>query len=210
MASRSAPPADEAAAQRGVHGGYLSEEAFVEALRRRENAAFEELCQRHFARVRVVLFRVLGNDSEVADLGQEAVLCAMKAAPKFRGNSGQLGAWFTSIAVNTARDAIRRKSLFRRFFTSDDAGAERAQARLATVEQVETVKRTYAVLTRMSADDRIAFSLRVIDQMTMDEVAEACGISLSTAKRRVDKARKRFNVLASTDPTLRELLGEQS
>lgn len=188
-------------------GRYSDEVEFVEALRRREPPAFEELCRRHLARVRVVLFRVLGNDAEIADLAQEAVLSAMKAAPKFRGESGQLGAWFTSIAVNTARDAIRKKQLFRRFFARDDSVSEHAQSRLASVEQVETIKRTYQVLEKMSADDRIAFSLRIIDQMTMDEVAETCGTSVSTAKRRVEKARQRFNLLASRDPLLADLLG---
>jgi len=219
MTSNSAPPFAEPArsetasessevrrAQATHHGGYASEELLVEALKRRETRAFEELCRRHIGRVRIVLYRVLGSDSEVQDLAQEAVLCAMKAAPKFRGNASQLGAWLTSIAVNTARDNLRRRTLVRRFFSRDEDAADEAPAQLASVEQIQTVKRTYRVLSQMSADDRIAFSLRVIDKMTMEEVARACDVSVSTAKRRVEKARKRFSILAQRDPNLRELL----
>jgi RNA polymerase sigma-70 factor (ECF subfamily) len=153
-----------------------------------------------------MLYRVLGHDSEAEDVAQEVIVRALGSAKKFRGDASQLEGWLTKITIYTARDTIRRRRVFRRFFTSTEVDADESPALLATVEQRETVKHTYKALRTMGADDRIAFSLRVIDKMSMLQVAEACGVSLSTAKRRVERARKRFEALAARDPALQDLV----
>jgi RNA polymerase sigma-70 factor (ECF subfamily) len=59
-------------------------------------------------------------------------------------------------------------------------------------------------LTTLPADDRIAFALRVMEGMELLEVAEACRVSLATAKRRIARAQRRFAELVARDPWLRE------
>ena len=56
----------------------------------------------------------------------------------------------------------------------------------------------------MPVDERVAFSLRYIEEMSLEETAEACKVSLATVKRRLGKSRKRFAILAAKCPILLE------
>ena len=57
-------------------------------------------------------------------------------------------------------------------------------------------------LAVLSSDERIAFSLRHLEELELTEVASACGVSLSTVKRRLKRAEERFDALALRDPRL--------
>jgi len=187
-------------------GGYASEAEFVEGLRRQETQAFNELCRRHLRRVRIVLFRVLGNDPELSDLVQEVIIRAIGSAPAFRGEASQLGAWLAKITVFTARDTIRKRRVFHRFFHFMEDDADAFPAKLTSVEQREKIRRLYRVLDKLPTDERIAFTLRYVDEMKVDEVADVCKVSPSTAKRWTRKGKERFERLAERDPELRTLL----
>ena len=58
------------------------------------------------------------------------------------------------------------------------------------------------MLDKLPADERIAFALRFINEMELVEVADACQVSLATAKRRLARARKKFTTMALTYPEL--------
>lgn len=68
------------------------------------------------------------------------------------------------------------------------------------------VCRVYELLNAMATQERLAFSLRRIEGMTLPEGAEAMGVSLATFKRRLKKADQAFQRLAAKDPLLRERL----
>jgi RNA polymerase sigma-70 factor (ECF subfamily) len=73
-------------------------------------------------------------------------------------------------------------------------------------EARELLERVYSLLNALPVDERIAFALRYIDERPLLEVAEACNCSLSTIKRRLSKAEKRFARLASRDAAMAERL----
>jgi RNA polymerase sigma-70 factor (ECF subfamily) len=62
------------------------------------------------------------------------------------------------------------------------------------------------VLERLPADERVAFALRFIDSMELTQVADACGVSLATIKRRLSRAQQTFQRLAAEHAVLREWL----
>ena len=66
------------------------------------------------------------------------------------------------------------------------------------------LRSTYRVLDQLRSPERIAFSLRIIAGLEMSEVASACGVSLTTIKRRLHRAESRFLKEARRDPALRE------
>ena len=63
-------------------------------------------------------------------------------------------------------------------------------------ESRETVRRVYAILDRLAADLRIAFTLRFVERHSLAEVAALTGCSLATAKRRISRATQRFAQLS--------------
>jgi len=70
--------------------------------------------------------------------------------------------------------------------------------------QNEVSGATYRVLDRLEPDDRIVLALRVLEGLDMNEVADACGVSRSTAKRRFAHAQQSFRELAASEPALQQ------
>jgi RNA polymerase sigma-70 factor (ECF subfamily) len=67
----------------------------------------------------------------------------------------------------------------------------------------EALAAVYRVLKSLPTDERIAFALRVIEGMELTAVASACGVSLSTIKRRLTGAQQRFDELSGREPVLK-------
>jgi RNA polymerase sigma-70 factor, ECF subfamily len=179
--------------------------ALVAALTSDDPTARAEIFDRYAPQVQRVLARVLGHDSELADLLHEVFVRALTQIDRLDDPSA-LKAWLTSIAVFTAREHIRRRMRGRwlRFFASEDLPDIPF---LAAGEEVrESLRATYAVLDRLGVDDRIAFSLRFIEGLDLGEVAAACCVSLNTIKRRLARAEKRFLALAQREPSLHDWL----
>jgi RNA polymerase sigma-70 factor (ECF subfamily) len=117
----------------------------------------------------------------------------------------RLGAWMTSVCVKTVRTEIRRRRV-RRFFHTGPAEVTRIAAPVEDHDARELLERVYALLDALPANERIAFVLRYIDERPLLQVAEACGCSLATIKRRLSKAEKRFTQLAQRDRAIAERL----
>ena len=114
----------------------------------------------------------------------------------------RLKAWLTSVAVFTARGAIRYRTRRRWLGYRDPEQMPDVAGNLGDPEASDALRRTYAILNQMPADQRIPFSLRVIDGMPLNEVAEATGVSLATVKRRLARAEYTFVRHAQRDPIL--------
>lgn len=159
--------------------------------------------RRYAPRVERVLAGILGADPDLPDLIHDVFVRALGARHTVR-NPMAMDAWVTQIAVFSARSLMSRRRRWRWLvFVPSDELPEVALA-TATPEDGEALARTYAILARLSADDRIAFALRFVAGMELTEVADACGVSLATIKRRLARAQERFIKLAARDPMLQE------
>ena len=73
----------------------------------------------------------------------------------------------------------------------------------ASAETKMTLDRVFAILEKMPTKERIPFTLRYLEGMQLTDVADASGVSLSSVKRHLTRATKRFASLAKRDPLLR-------
>jgi RNA polymerase sigma-70 factor, ECF subfamily len=186
---------------------FRSEADFVDALRAARSDAQAELFRRHHVRVAEVLERVLGPDDDLPDLVQEVFVRGIAGAPRFRGTSEALEAWLVKIAIHTARGLIRRRRVWRRFFSMAESPPDIPSPGQATHEQIEAVRRAYAIFDKLPTGERVALTLEMIDEMPLLQIAESCGVSRSTIKRTLNRARQRFRTLVELDPALRDLNG---
>lgn len=168
-------------------------------LRRRDPRAGHELFTRYAADVNRVIWRLLGGDAEHNDLVHDVFVMAWTelAAGK---RPLQLGPWLVGIAVHRVRREIRRRGVRRRFLKLAAPFARRAVQ--PNVEATDLLRRIYALLGQLDADDRIAFILRYLDRRSLRETAAACHCSLATAKRRLQRARRRLVELSVPHPDL--------
>lgn len=163
------------------------------------------LYHRHAPRTERVLVRILGVDSELSDVLQDVFLAAFRDLEKLREPS-KFRSWLAGIAVRQARNTLRKRARKRWLRLGFQNEALEVVVPGVSHDQLQAMRRTYAVLDKLPADERIALTLRQIEGMELTEVAEACGVSLATAKRRIKAGRERIQRLASRDPMLREWL----
>jgi RNA polymerase sigma-70 factor (ECF subfamily) len=177
----------------------------VRAVAVRQAAGTAALFARYHEHVRRVLLHELGPDAELADLVQEVFLTAIDSIGRLEDPDALRG-WLGSIAVFTARARLRqrtRRRIFQLLPTDELPEVEHAPT---PPEVDEALRATYRVLTRMPVEERIVFSLRFIDGMDLPEIARCSEVSLSTIKRRLNKAEARFSAIAGREPALEEWL----
>jgi RNA polymerase sigma-70 factor (ECF subfamily) len=175
--------------------------ALVAAIKGGHPGATTALFDRYGAHVRSVLARLMGLDTELADLLHDVFVAALDKIDQLSDPS-LLKGWLTSIAVFTARGTIRKRARWRWLRLVDEPPEVPVNGPNPAVR--ETLGRMYAVLDRLPPDDRIAFALRFVQGMELTEVAAACEVSLATIKRRLAKAEQRFLELARQEPALVE------
>ena len=177
--------------------------ALVRSLQAGEARAGAVLFDRYAVHIRRVLVRVLGPDPDIADILQDVFVSALASIRKLSEPSA-LKAWLTRTAIFMARGRIRRRTRWRflRFVPHDEL--PELPAIQAKPEDREALAGVYRTLAKLPANHRIAFALRVLDGMELAEVAEVCGVSLATIKRRLSLAQRRFVELARREPSLRD------
>ena len=153
--------------------------------------------------MRRLLFRILGPDSELDDVLHDTFVRALESIDSLR-DPGALRSWISGIAIHTARARIQRRHRRRwlRFFAPEDL-PERAEP-APSPEVSDTLRAVQRVLERLPLDERVAVVLRCAEEMTMPEAAAACGVSLSTFKRRLATAERAFRELSTDEPALRD------
>ncbi len=184
--------------------GTPTDAALVAALQARRPGASAMLLERYGSYVERLIVRVLGLDAEVPDLINEVFVRALERVEQIREPAALKG-WLGSVAIFTTRVFIRDRRSRRRFlgfFAPEDLPDVPA---LSTPPEVsQALSRTYQILAKLPADERIAFALRFVDGMGLAEVATMTSVSIGTVKRRVSRAQARFASAASRDPVLKE------
>jgi len=132
----------------------------------RQPAAAAALYDLFAPSVERTLVRVVGRDADVADLLNEVFLRAMRRVDRVV-DADALGIWLTRIAVFTAREHLRarRRRSWLLFFAPERV--PEAEARGAAPDIRQAVARLYVTLDAMSVDDRLAFSLRYLEEMEL-------------------------------------------
>lgn len=148
--------------------------------------AFEVLYRRHAAFAINLAIRIQGSAADVEDTVHDAFLRAHSRMHELR-DPAAFRSWLGAIVVRLVRTRMRRARLLRvmglgsadqvdlDMIASAEAGPE-ARAQLAQI---------YALLQTVAPDDRIAWTLRHVERHRLEAVAELCGCSLATAKRRI-------------------------
>jgi RNA polymerase sigma-70 factor, ECF subfamily len=179
--------------------------SLVADIRRGSTAAAGVVFDRYGSHVERLLWSLLGPEPEAEDLLHEVFVRALEGIADLEDPT-RLRSWLTGIAVHTAREWIRKRTR-RRWLRFVEELPDPPQPALD--ESVsEATRCTYEILRGMSTDDRIFFSLRFVEGMELADVAMACDVSLSTAKRRLKDAEKHFVARARRRPPLRSWIQE--
>ena len=166
-----------------------------------KNATPEELL---YARVAPVVGRVvwtyLATDPERDDIAQEIFLCIVRGASSVK-DPARLEGWAARVAVNAIWNIFRRRK-FRRWLSLDSFGDAEPLLDHADFEGRELLVRAQRILELLPLKQRMPFTLRLLGNASVEEIARLCDCSPRTIKRRLTEARTRFIRLAERDPAL--------
>ncbi|MDZ5456563.1 RNA polymerase sigma factor RpoE [Azohydromonas lata] len=175
----------------------------IERVKRGDQRAFELLVIKYQRRVERLIGRMVRDVDLVADIAQETFIRAYRALPQFRGESA-FYTWLYRIAVNTAKKALvelKRDPLVPEAayaHQSDDgeetsrvenelSDGETPEAVLASKEVAATVN---AAIDALSEDLRQAITLREIEGLSYEEIAEVMNCPIGTVRSRIFRARE--------------------
>ena len=174
-------------------GAGPTDAALVVAARAGESWAQEALFVRHGKFVLGLSQRLLVHSDEAEDLAQDAFVQAFTRLGTLK-NPQAFAAWLGSIVVHTAHKRLRRRKLLTRLGMRNPQpiDPDAVVSPNAPADVASDLRRLYAVLESLSAEERIAIVLRRVEGLELTEVAERMGLSLATIKRRLSSAEQRL------------------
>ena len=182
-------------------------EEIVAGLKVNDPAAAAALYDRFADKVNSKVWRLLGADPDHDDVVHQVFLHVLTGIHKLK-NPASLEEWINGIAVNTVRREIRSRK-YRRILVPMASPPETI-APSGDPDASLFALRFFAALRELKTDDYIIFMLRFVEGSSLGEVASAGGYSLSTAKRRLGRARREFLKRAVKDPVLKSFIEEMN
>jgi RNA polymerase sigma-70 factor (ECF subfamily) len=182
----------------------------VERVQKGDKRAFDLLVRKYQHKVVGVISRYISDWSECQDVAQETFIRAYRAIQSFRGDS-QFYTWVYKIATNTAKNHLVSQG--RRPPTDDvsiddavqlDGGArlkDRATPEHELLRQ-EIEQTVFAAVEELPEDLKTAITLREVDGLSYEEIAETMNCPIGTVRSRIFRARD------AIDQKLRPLLSD--
>lgn len=167
-----------------------------------DQAAYELLVIKYQRRIQRLIGRMVRDVDLVEDIAQETFIRAYRALHQFRGDA-QFYTWLYRIAVNTAKKFLlelkRDLTVSENAFKSNEDGDEtswigREPMTHETPESVLAAKEialaVNAALEALPEDLRQALTLREIEGLSYEDIAEAVGCPIGTVRSRIFRARE--------------------
>lgn len=174
----------------------------IERVKLGDVKAFEMLVVKYQRRIERLIGRMVRDVDLVPDIAQETFIRAYRAIPQFRGDSA-FYTWLYRIAVNTAKKALvdlKRDPIVTesaRAMRDDDDETSRVETELshgetpeAMLASKEIAAAVNASIEALSEDLRQAITLREIEGLSYEEIAEAMNCPIGTVRSRIFRARE--------------------
>ncbi len=171
----------------------------VERVREGDKRAFGLLVEKYRRRVIRLLSRMVRNPEDLEDIAQETFIKAYRALPQFRGDAA-FYTWLYRIAVNTAKNHLVARGKAMRTVSDhavndDDEPDERLVAQDNNTPESELLSKQVAIAVNEAVDAlpeelRQAITLREMEGLSYEEIAETMDCPIGTVRSRIFRARE--------------------
>ncbi len=170
----------------------------VKRVQRGDHAAFDLLVRKYQHRIAALIGRYVNDWSECQDIAQETFIRAYRAIGNFRGDA-QFYTWLHRIAVNTAKNhlvAMGRRPPGADIDVADaeqfDSGirlrdTDTPEREMMRRQMEQTVLRAVEGLPE---ELRVAITLREVDGLSYEEIAQRMDCPVGTVRSRIFRARE--------------------
>ena len=173
----------------------------IKAFQSGDKRAFDQLVIRHKDRIFNLCYRFLGDYEEANDSAQEAFVKAYGSLNSFRLES-TFSTWLYRIAVNVCKNKLGSSAYKakRKMVSLDNPGTPSneipameipngAPSPLARMEEKEKMTLVQRALDNLTADFKMVVTLRDVEGLSYEDIAEITGLNLGTVKSRIARAR---------------------
>lgn len=183
-------------------GELESDQQLVERVQSGDKRAFDLLVRKYQHKLVSVISRYINDWSECQDVAQESFIRAYRAIGNFRGDSA-FYTWIYKIAINTAKNYLVSQN--RRPPTDDIAiedavlldGGTRLKDRATPENELlrqEIEQTVFATVEQLPEELKTAITLREVDGLSYEEIAEAMNCPIGTVRSRIFRAREAIDV----------------
>src|SRR6195256_3234746 len=175
------------------------DQQLVERAQRGDKRAFELLVVKYQRKLGRLLSRLVRDPGEVEGVTQEAFIKAYRALPSFRGDSA-FYTWLYRIAINTAKNylvAMGRRAPTSTGFDNEEAEnfEDGDQLRDLNTPEAELMTRQIAATVNQTMEElpeelRTAITLREIEGMSYEDIANVMNCPIGTVRSRIFRARE--------------------
>ncbi len=178
-----------------------ADKTLVERVPRGEKEAFDMLVLKYQHKLVKLISRYIRDPAEVLDVAQESFLKAYRALPNFRGDSA-FYTWLYRIAINTAKNHLVAQGRRPPDGDIDSSEAEQyeGQSELkdhATPERLllrdEIQQTVVEAIEQLPEDLRTAITLRELEGLSYEDIAQAMDCPIGTVRSRIFRAREAIN-----------------
>lgn len=178
-------------------GTNLLDAELVKRVQAGDTAAFDILVQKYQHKVVNLVGRFVSDQAECYDITQDAFIKAYRAIGNFRGDS-QFYTWLYRIASNTAKNYLASRARKSPAYSVDVEDAEHFEGEsglkeYATPENMlltEEIKQTiFRAIEALPDDLKSAITLREIEGLSYEEIAEVMDCPIGTVRSRIFRAR---------------------
>ncbi|WP_301388991.1 RNA polymerase sigma factor RpoE [Thalassolituus sp. UBA2590] len=175
-----------------------SDQQLVSRVQKGDRRAFDLLVVKYQHRILSLVGRFISDHAEAQDVTQEAFIKAYRALPSFRGDS-QFYTWMYRIAVNTAKNHLisRGRKTPTQDIDLDDAAYFADEANMKDVETPDGLlqrdqlrKVVFDAIEDLPDELRRAVTLRELEGLSYEEIAEAMNCPIGTVRSRIFRARE--------------------
>ena len=164
-----------------------------------DQSAFAELVERYQKPVYSLCLRMAGNPADAEDLAQEAFLKAWRGLSNYKFES-TFSTWLYRLTSNVCIDFLRqqkRKGTLSFIVSEENDGAEPEvpddqPLPEECVLQKEKQQAVASAMAELEEEYRLVLTLRVVDELSYEQIAEVLNIKLGTVKSRIARARERL------------------
>jgi RNA polymerase sigma-70 factor (ECF subfamily) len=159
---------------------------------------FHHLIRPHERSVYIMALSLLHNEADAEEVAQEAFLKAFRNLARFRGES-KFSTWLISITLNEARSRLRsQKTMKMESLDEPPEGQVQVSPALLrdwkeipsqVLERQEVRQLLHQAITDLPLIYREVFLLRDVEELSVNESAEALGITVASVKVRLHRAR---------------------
>jgi RNA polymerase sigma factor (sigma-70 family) len=141
-------------------------------------------------------YRITKSEEDAEDVLQEAFISAFRNLDNYRGDA-TFGAWLKRIVVNKALNALNKRK--HELIPDDDGQWDVAEEDSATEYREElTVERVKKAIEKLPDGYRTVLSLYLLEGYDHQEIGEIMGISESTSKSQLNRAKARLKEILNT------------